>query len=75
VLRPGGRLLLLDWSRDRWTMRLLNAWLRLRRDPFRRMYPRREMRSLLRDAGFRIAGEGSRTFGVWALMAFDARAE
>jgi ubiquinone/menaquinone biosynthesis C-methylase UbiE len=75
VLRAGGRLLLVDWSRERPAMRALNAWLRLSGDSFRRMYSPREVDALLADAGFRVARAERRAIGwVWELMVIDATA-
>ena len=76
VLRPGGRLLLLDWRRDAWTMRAMNAGMRLARVPYERMYARAEVRALLRGAGFRVAREAAgRAGAVWALAAWEALAD
>lgn len=75
VLRPGGRLLLLDWWRDPPSMRLLNAWMRLARIEYHRMYARAEMTEMLQAAGFRIEDQASgRAGGPWRVIAFDARA-
>jgi ubiquinone/menaquinone biosynthesis C-methylase UbiE len=75
VLRPGGRLLLLDWLRDPLPMRLLNAWMRITRVEYRRMYSRSELVNALVRAGFRVEGEERESAGgAWRLIAFDARA-
>lgn len=75
VLRPGGRLLLLDWSRERVTMRALNLWLRLSGDPFRRMYTLAEAGALLRDAGFRVTHRERRAISwLWELWVIKAGA-
>jgi len=76
VLRAGGRLLLLDWSRGRATMRALGLALRITRNPFHRMYSRGEAEALLRAAGFRAAAAERRAITwTWELMLFDAVAE
>jgi ubiquinone/menaquinone biosynthesis C-methylase UbiE len=76
VLRPGGRLLLLDWSRERVTMRALNLALRVARNPFHRMYSREEAETLLARAGFRVAALEQRAITwMWGLMVLDALAE
>ena len=73
VLRPGGRLLLLDWSRGRVTMRALNAWLRLSGDSFRRMYSVGEVQAMLTAAGFRVVrGERRAIDWLWELMVIEA---
>jgi ubiquinone/menaquinone biosynthesis C-methylase UbiE len=73
VLRPGGRLLLVDWSRGRVTMRALNLWLRVSGDSFRRMYTIDEAGALLRDAGFRVVTAERRAIDwLWELMVIEA---
>ena len=71
VLRPGGELLLLDWHRDPLPMRLLNAWMRVTRVGYRRMYARGEMADALAAAGFRATGEArGAAGGPWRVVAF-----
>ena len=75
VLRPGGRLLLLDWSRARPTMRALNLYLRLSGDSFRRMYALPEAEAMLAAAGFRVVrGERRAIDWLWELMVIEAAA-
>jgi ubiquinone/menaquinone biosynthesis C-methylase UbiE len=71
VLRPGGTLLLLDWDRAPLPMRALNAWMRITRVGYRRMYPRGEMAALLAEAGFRVEAQArGAAGGPWRLAAF-----
>jgi ubiquinone/menaquinone biosynthesis C-methylase UbiE len=73
VLRPGGRLLLVDWSRHRITMRALGIYLRLTGDSFRRMYSVGEVLAMLSAARFRIALAERRAIDrVWELMVIEA---
>jgi ubiquinone/menaquinone biosynthesis C-methylase UbiE len=74
VLRPGGHLLLLDWVRDPQPMRLLNAWMRITRVRYQRMYSRAELQAALARAGFNVRSvvQGS-AGGLWRLVAFEAR--
>lgn len=75
VLRPGGRLLLLDWSRERATMRALNVWLRVSGDPFRRMYTTSEASALLQNTGFRVTHRERRAISwLWELWVIEASA-
>lgn len=55
VLKPTGRLLLLDWCRNPWHCRLINWW-KVRHDPAHvRMYTTQELERLLRDAGWSVS--------------------
>ncbi|HEY7771409.1 class I SAM-dependent methyltransferase [Longimicrobium sp.] len=74
VLRPGGRLLLVDWDRAPLRMRAFDLWMRRGlRIKYHRMYSRREMRALLLEAGFRVAHEARGAAGLlWRLAAFEA---
>lgn len=55
VLKPTGRLLVLDWCRNPWHCRLLNWW-KAHTDPTHvRMYTTEELERLLRDAGWSIS--------------------
>jgi hypothetical protein len=75
VLRPGGTLLLLDWHRDPLPMRIVNAAMRIRRIPYRRMYGAAAIRALLGGAGFAVEDEARRAIGAWwRVIAFRARA-
>lgn len=75
VLRPGGRLLLVDWSRDPAAMRLLELWLRLRSAgrSHHRVLTVAEARALLGGAGFRVHGvERCRIGWPWTLWRAQA---
>ena len=52
VLRPGGRLVLTDWSGEFLTCRLIGVYLRWQRRALFRIYRPAEVRQLLRQAGF-----------------------
>lgn len=73
VLRPSGRLLLLDWSRDFASMKALDLWMRATRVPYARMWSQREIRDLLHGAGFRVEAERREKIDwKWGLMLFEA---
>lgn len=55
VLKPTGRLLLLDWCRDPWHCRVINWW-KVRHDPaYAKMYTTQELERLLRDTGWSVS--------------------
>jgi ubiquinone/menaquinone biosynthesis C-methylase UbiE len=74
VLRPGGRLLLVDWDRAPLRMRAFDLWMRRAlRVEYQRMYSRQEIRAVLHDAGFRVAHEARGAAGLlWRLAAYEA---
>lgn len=75
VLRPGGRLLLVDWARDSVSMRALDLWLRAASGgrSHRRTYTVGEARALLAGAGFRVVAAGRARIGwPWTLLRVEA---
>ncbi len=52
VLRPGGRLVITDWSGDSLTCQLIGIYLRSKRRALHRIYPGAELRRSLAGAGF-----------------------
>ena len=65
VLRAGGRLVVLDWDRSRWTMAIMDAVLRAVDPAHKRTLTACDLGRLLAGAGF--ASHSVRTFdrGVW----------
>ena len=73
VVRPGGRLVLLDWCRDFTAMRLLDAFLR-RFDPaHRRTFAQAELCALLHDADLQLRWSRRFRHWWWGLMVAEAR--
>jgi ubiquinone/menaquinone biosynthesis C-methylase UbiE len=74
VLRPGGRLLLVDWDRAPLRMRAFDLWMRrVVRVEYQRIYSRQELRALLHDVEFRVDHEARGGAGpLWRLTAFEA---
>ncbi len=68
VLRPGGRLVLLDWCRDPWRMEALDALLRLVDPAHVRAYTLGELDGMLRAVGFAPVRLGRHRCGLWGLM-------
>jgi ubiquinone/menaquinone biosynthesis C-methylase UbiE len=74
VLRPQGRLVLIDWCDDYLSCKLCSMWLR-RTDPaFCRTYTRRACATWLEQAGFDILqSEHFRVRWIWGMMRFVCR--
>lgn len=73
VLRPGGRLLLMDWCRDFWTCRLLDTFLHYVDPAHHRCYTQAELRTMIDRAGLQLhATETFRLQWVWGHMAIAA---
>jgi len=73
VLAPGGRFLLLDWSRDFAGMRVMDAWLRITGRGLVRTYSRTEMGAMLMRAGFDVRRAlRARVGGLWAVEVIEA---
>jgi ubiquinone/menaquinone biosynthesis C-methylase UbiE len=69
VLRPGGRLVVVDWCDDYLSCRLCSAWLRWTNAAFYRTYRVRDCRRLVERAAFEVTSE--RRFRVgwpWGLL-------
>ena len=55
MLKPTGRLLILDWCRNPWHCRLINWWKVRHNPPHVRMYTTQELERLLRDTGWSVS--------------------
>jgi ubiquinone/menaquinone biosynthesis C-methylase UbiE len=73
VLRPEGRLVLLDWCRDFWTCRLMDVVLRQVDPAYETCHTLAEMTSLLGRASFRVTESFRYRFDVvWGMMVVTA---
>jgi hypothetical protein len=72
VLIPNGRLVMLDWCRDFWTCRVMDAVLRILDPAYQHCYTLGEMRSLLERADFALQDQFRYRFDlVWGMMVVD----
>ncbi|NEQ46182.1 MAG: methyltransferase domain-containing protein [Leptolyngbya sp. SIOISBB] len=73
VLRPTGRVVILDWCRDFLVCRFCD-WVLSRFDPgHQNCYTEAELHELLTRAGYRIQRSQRHRFGfIWGLMAVEA---
>jgi len=75
VLRPGGKIVLVDWCDDYLVCKLCSLWLRLTDRAFYRTYSLGRCRALLEQAGFEVErAERFRINLVWGLMRLTCRA-
>ena len=72
VLRPGGTLVLTDWSADFVTMRLRARWSKLLDPAIRHVYTAIELQALLVAAGFYVRVETYKLNWYWGLMTVHA---
>lgn len=76
VLKSGAKLIITDWNKDFLSVRAIDLWLRLCNGAHYHTYGEREMRRLLRAAGFAIAEiDRYRIDRVWDLMTIVATRE
>jgi ubiquinone/menaquinone biosynthesis C-methylase UbiE len=76
VLRPGGRLVVLDWCRDFWTCRVMDAVLPLIDPAYQHCYTLDELRGLLRAAEFSTRRSFRYRFDlIWGMMVVEAVSE
>ena len=74
VVTAGGGLVVTDWYRESWPMRLMDAWLRLRDAAHHRALTRRELAGLAAGAGFDIGSHTRhRIDRLWQLQVLTAR--
>ncbi|MEM9121567.1 MAG: methyltransferase domain-containing protein [Cyanobacteria bacterium P01_F01_bin.56] len=73
MLRPNGRVVILDWCRDFLVCRICD-WVLSRFDPgHQNCYTEAELHELLTTAGYRIQRSQRYRFGlIWGLMAVEA---
>lgn len=74
VLVPGGRVVILDWTRESRSMRLLVGWLHLTQKARRRMHSRESLGRLMRSVGLEPEfARRDRIPPIWGLMTLRAR--
>lgn len=74
VLRPGGRLVLVDWCDDYLSCKLCSIWLRWTDPAFYRTYSLADCRRLLEGSGIAVQhGFRRRIDWLWGLMSLDGR--
>jgi ubiquinone/menaquinone biosynthesis C-methylase UbiE len=73
VLKPGGHLIITDWSYDYWSCRILDSWLRISNPAHFRTYTSSELRLMLQNNGFQqILVERYKIDWLWGMMTVTA---
>ncbi|MBI4367732.1 MAG: class I SAM-dependent methyltransferase [Deltaproteobacteria bacterium] len=74
VLKPGGRFLLIDWSRDYFRGKFYNAWRSCCFRSHHRVYAQREVETLLREADLTLTHlHRFIVQWIWGMMCVEAR--
>jgi ubiquinone/menaquinone biosynthesis C-methylase UbiE len=73
VLRPGGTLVLTDWSADFLTTRLQARWSKATDRRFQRIYTAIELQAILVAGGFDVTVETYKISWYWGLLTARAR--
>lgn len=73
VIRPGGRVVILDWCRDYATCRLMDMVLRRVDSAYRACYTQAELHTFLQEVGLSVRwSQQQRVGAVWGLMVVEA---
>lgn len=74
VLKPSGRLVILDWCRDFFWCRLCDHWLQWRDPAHQQCYTQQELHQFLHQVNFKVTAAQQRRFGpFWGLMIATAQ--
>ncbi len=73
VLKPSGKVVILDWCKDFWLCRILDIVLRWTDPAHRQCYTQQEFHNFLTSSGFNIDASKKVRFGLfWGLMVATA---
>jgi ubiquinone/menaquinone biosynthesis C-methylase UbiE len=73
VLKPQGKLIILDWCRDYFFLKIVDAWLKLTDSAHQQCYTQVELNQMLSIADLDIIKHSKIRFGIiWELMAVTA---
>jgi len=69
VLKPKGRLIIMDWCRDYWTCKALNLFLKVFDPAHKGCYSQDELQDFLAIAGFKVMNAKKQKLGFfWGIM-------
>jgi ubiquinone/menaquinone biosynthesis C-methylase UbiE len=74
ILKPNGKLIVMDWCRDYWLCKALDLFLKISDPAHKTCYSQRELRELLSTSGFETGDEHKHRFGMfWGIMVATGR--
>lgn len=69
VLKPDGRVVILDWCKDYWGCQILDLVLKFTDSAYQHCYTQKEFHDLLTEAGFQISRDTKFRHGIlWEFM-------
>ena len=73
VLKPQGKIIILDWCRDYFFLKIVDAWLKLTDSAHQQCYTQAELNRMLSTADLNVIKQDKIRFGIiWELMAIIA---
>ncbi|MEM6613119.1 MAG: methyltransferase domain-containing protein [Cyanobacteria bacterium P01_C01_bin.72] len=73
VLKPKGEVIILDWCRDYWVLKLLNPMFKFIDPAYQSCYTQAELEGLLKATGFNVEKDSKVCFNLmWELIAVSA---
>lgn len=73
VLKPQGKLIILDWCRDYFLLKIVDTWLKLTDSAHQQCYTQAELNKMLSTANFNVIKQDKIRFGIiWELIAVTA---
>jgi ubiquinone/menaquinone biosynthesis C-methylase UbiE len=69
VLKPNGKLIIMDWCRDYWTCKALDLFLKVFDPAHKGCYNQEELQNFLAIAGFKVVNAQRQKLGIfWGIM-------
>lgn len=73
VLKPKGEIIILDWCRDYWVLKLCDLVFRFIDPAYQRCYTQKELEQLLTTSDFDVMKDKKLRFGfIWELITLAA---
>lgn len=74
VLKPEGEVIILDWCRDYWVLKICDRIFKLIDPAYQGCYTQAELNRLLKNTGFNVVKDSKVRFGfIWELMVVEVK--